>query len=501
VDPQTLGSWTEADRALAGKLLRGEADPEAALWRAGELRYLLREHGQRRVYDKTHAWKLENPKKYGPIVWEEHRRFGKSFAGTLYGVERCKRYPRQIVRYGAPSLTQCEEIVRPIMQEILWRCPEDQRPQPKGNTWIFPHPGGRDSVFMLIGCREEAFNHRGKASDVIILDECRDIENFETVVNVVFGFHFVGRHLPTMILMGTPPDLMDHPFIQQFIPAAIANKTYFLETVETNEDWSPEDEEEIVKICGSKGSIAWRREALCEHISDPKGLIVPEFVELEHRGILPTVVVEEHPRPSHFYPFTCMDGGFSDYTGVLFGYIDFPTAHDGEKLLVIEDELWDRQLNSAQWKAKILEKEAELYAKAAHPVTRIGDLTSKQSRVDLAQVLHFPVLEVKKFDKDSAVAALRSTIQNLKIRIFSRCEHLTYQLRNGVYAKNRVDFIRTETLGHCDLIDALVYLHRHAYWNANPYPIRGYQFMDTFIPAEDDQPDTLRVLEEEDVRL
>ncbi len=476
-------------------------EPAHWAWRTGNLRYLLRDHGQSRLYDSTHAWKRGNPTKYGPIVWEMHRRFGKSFGMSLLGIERCIRYPKQIVRYGAPSLTQCEEIVRPNMQEILWHCPEEFKPKVKGNAWTFPHPNGWDSTFIMIGCLEEAFNHRGKASDMILLDECRDIPQFGIIVNQVFGFHFVRRNLPTMILASTPPDSMEHEFIQEFVPKAMAKKCHFIETVDSNEDWSQEDEAAIIELCGSKGSIAWRREALCEHISDPKGLIVPEFVELGHRGLLCQVVVESHDKPTHYYPFTCIDGGFSDYTGVVFGYIDFPSAPNGEKVLVIEDELWDRQLTSDVWKAKILAKEAELFGKCPHPVVRIGDLTSKQSRADLALVLKFPVLEVKKFDKDSAVAALRSTIAKLRIRIFRRCEQLIYQLKHGTYAKNRVDFARTETLGHCDLIDALVYLHRHAYWNANPYPITGFQFMDHFIPADDDQPDTLRVLEETEYDL
>lgn len=468
----------------------------AGMFQNQDLRGLLRADGQRRIYEATSGWKKRHPHKYGPVVWELHRRFGKSYEMTLFGFERCFQHPRQLVRYGAPSQKQCVDIVEPIISDILSACPKKKRPSRKGDTWYFHHPDG-DSQFILIGCRENADNHRGKASDMILLDECRDIDNFEYVLNTVFGFHCVGRTCPLIILSSTPPETMDHYFIQTSIPKAMENGCYFKETVLTNKDWSPVDEEAVLELCpGGRDGIAWKREALCMHIANPEGLIVPEMTILESAGKLGMVVKSEWAVPEHYNPHTCFDGGFVDYCGVLFGYIDLKA---GRKLVII-DELWKRKLNSLQWKNLIEEKEKLLFGAAQRDnLVRFADIP-KQQQADFAQIFHFPVLPVTKYDRDANLAKMRAGIMAGEVIILDRCQHLIYQLRNGVYAKNGKDFMRSDTQGHCDLIAALIYLYRMAYWNANPYPPAGYTIGSFFIPAEEDG-HRLKVLKETICRL
>lgn len=468
-------------------------------WRTRkDLSPLLYPHSQSRMYWGIHGWKELHPKRAGPWVLNCHRRLGKTYLMTILGLERCLGSPKQIVRYGAPMISQCKEFVEPVIGEILATCPTDllpiERNTDNGREWIFEHENG-DSRFVLIGCGEQADAHRGKASDMILLDECRDIARLDYVVKIVFGYHLHRRTNPLMVFASTPPESMEHSFTSMFIPEAIGRGTYAMENAETNEDYTEEDDAFIVDMVGGRDTIGYRREALCELFSNPENLIIPEFVEMEAAGKLGLVVVKDHPRPTHFYPFTSIDGGFVDYTGVLFGYIDFRN-----QWLVVESELWARQKNSEEWSTLIKAEEKRLYGSNINQPVRFGDIP-RQQQADMISMLRFPVLIPEKFDKQASIASLRTSIASGRVKIFDKCQSLCYQLRNGGYATNRKDFVRTDRLGHCDLIDALAYLHRSAYWGSNPFPP---EFLDIFghrINLESDRGEELEVISREEIRL
>ena len=431
-------------------------------WYRGDLSHLLRPHAQQRIYSFTKKWKADNPKKFGPIVWNCHRGLGKSFALLLFCIERCLAMPDQQVRYGAPTGKQCASFVFPNLRRILSKCPKELLPTRRGSVLNFRNPKWGDakavSTLEIISCKEDAESQRGPRSDVVVLDECRDIKNFSYIVEDIFGFHRVGRPDPLMILSSTPPRTIDHPWARKYLEEASRSGRYICESADKNEDLTKDEIEELAEFCGGQDTDTWKREALCQLISDSKCLIIPEFVRNEG-----DIIVDSWQRPKWYVPHVCVDFGFMDYTAVLFGYIDFL-----QQCLVIEDEIVVNYRTTGEIAALWKAKENALFGGTRFPVRRFGD-NDLQSLHDLRRDHDLQISPADKYDKESACAKLRTVFMDRRIKIHRRCENLIRQLRSGI-RDDKGNFERSETLGHCDAIAALIYLNRMINWQYNPIP-------------------------------
>jgi hypothetical protein len=395
----------------------------------------------------------------------------------VFGIERALAMPDQEVRIIAPTDDSCEAIHRKQIEFILRSCPDPLQPKRRAKTWQFRNPIWKIpgvSTLILEGSEYKKGNRqRGLASDLVVLDEFRDMESPETLIEEVLSYHFIGRKNPLLLIISTPPSTMDHPMVKRFIPEAKANGAYLEIRGDKNKDVTPEDKRMILKVCrdGVNG-IGWRREFLCELIPDPKGLIVPEFVELEQIGAYEKVVVQSWPKPTYWYPQCCIDTGYDDYNGIIFFYYDFLNA-----VMVLLDEIWVHRQNTQSLRDMIRSKALEVFGKIdpktnPNEVTYYADIT-KQQRADFSQIFQFPIIPVQKTDRDMAINNFRDTVRQQKIRIVGpKCPITIYQLRNGSYAKNLKDFNRSEEddeMGHCDLLASLIYGHRHLN-KSNPYP-------------------------------
>ena len=447
---------------------------EEEQWYRGSLRHTLRQNSQRVVYDEIMAWKAKHPGQVGPIVLNAHRAFGKSYLLLAMGIERCISRPNQDVKFAAPTGKQCTDIATPLLRLILKGCPKDLQPHKAVGKYLFKNPRWEDkdavSVLHIVSCKDDAERQRGLRSDMVVIDECRDVPNFRYVTNDIFLFHFAGRPDPLLILSSTPPNSMDHPWVGMIDEACLEDEGRYIEfPVTSNKDWTPKDDSMLLAVCGSKESTTWQREALCMRRSEESHLIVPEFQHAEE-----TTVLKSRERPGYFFPHTCVDFGFMDHTAVLFGYVDFR-----EQTLVIEDEIFVKYKTTGEIVALIREKEKALgYEGYKYPIRRIGD-NDPQQLANLTRDHDLPISAADKWDKERWLSDLRYNVQSGKIRILECCKSLIYQLRNGVRKpdEDRLKFIRGEKVGHCDCIDALIYLNRMINWRANPYP-----YVDDFDP-------------------
>jgi len=295
-----------------------------------------------------------------------------------------------------------------------------------------------------------------------VIDEAGYVNELERVINEIVVWQFAKRHKPFLCLMSTPPRSMDHPLITKYIPEAKAADRYFGIKASQNPDFTKEDERLVLLVCGSKDTVAWRREAEIEHITDPESMIVPEWLAARDS------LIREWTRPSYFYPMVSMDIGWRDKTHSLLFYVDF----EAQKL-VVEDEIWVNYTTQGQLVDLHRQKEPELWDhnEVAHisKLRRIADsqMISIQSfPVDFG----FKVEPAIKHDAEASLASLRRNIQEHKIIVHPRCKQLIYQLDNGIYNDKRSEFVRSEALGHCDGIKALQYANRQARWSDNPFP-------------------------------
>jgi hypothetical protein len=447
---------------------------EAECWFRGDLSYLLRP-SQVEIYERIHQWKAENPNKLGPVVVNCHRAFGKSFLLALLAIERCLRYPGQETRISSPTFKQTKEIIAPILKKILAHCPQELVPTSRQAKLMFKNPrweeGALESTLHISTCKDDAETQRGLRSDFVAIDECRDVSNFDYVVSSVYLFHFAQRENPLFILSSTPPDSTDHAWSRIYVDRARRDERYFEFPVIKNQDWTETDDEMLVDVCGGKDTPAWKREALCLLISDSSKMIVPEILNAED------IVIEEYKRPTHFFPYICLDTGWVDKTAVLAGYVDFLN-----QLLIVEQELILSRVTTRELAEHIFSMERQLYKDCWHPVRRIGDMTPQQV-ADLIEAMRdiaprdYPVsfsTDVKTrrplgHNIDPQIAKLRSAIQGRNIRILKCCTGLVEQLKTGTQDEHG-RFDRSEEHGHYDAIAALKYLYSYVKWRMNPFP-------------------------------
>jgi hypothetical protein len=98
--------------------------------------------------------------------------------------------------------------------------------------------------------------------------------------------------------------------------------------------------------------------------------------------------------------------------------------------------------------------------------------TPGQVRIDLAKLGLYAFSPKKKQGSfEAGVNFTRTIFKRDQIEIHARCVNLIAALNYGQFNKTRTDFARTEALGHCDMIAALVYFLRHQRTD-NPYPAR-----------------------------
>lgn len=461
-------------------------------WFRGQLYHLLRPDAQSRLYNFIKAWKARYPIFPGPLVLNCHRGLGKSHLLHLLAVERALEFPNQQVRLGGPTRKQISKVSKPIIRTILLSCPHELQPTLLDDTYSFRNPRWNDlnavSELHLVSCKDCAESERGPRSDLVLIDEARDIANLEYVLDSVFGFHFVGREFPLEIISSTPPDSSDHPYSSRYVPDAAEEGRYIVIPVTENKDWRDQDDWALKKLCRGKETVAWRREALCKLESNPERMIVPEWSE---EGTPEAIVVDEYQRPQHFFPYMCMDTGWVDFTAMIWFFVDWH-----KQIMVVERTELVRKKHTGFIAQLIKQTELELYGEIGphHPITRVGDLTPQQLD-DLEVQYGVTVLPAKeRNDPDANISELRSKIADRKIRIIrAPNESLIYQLKNGTRDEETGKIIRTKTMGHWDAGMALAYGSKEVDFWGNPNPRASYNKETHFLAPNEklDEPLTI----------
>jgi hypothetical protein len=447
---------------------------EREFWYRGLQRYMLHEHSQRKMYEKTLRWKEKNPDLYGPVVWNCHRGFGKSFTKTIIGLERCSQAPRQIVRFGTESEVAALEIIKHQLEPMLDRRPKDFKVELSNDTWHIQNPRwGKDewSELHIFGCRENARKHRGKRSDLVLMDEGRNIEDLEYVMRSVFGPHFVTRDKPLAIIGSTPPDTPDHAYSSVYIPEAIEGDRYFICRATDNPDIREQDLRMMIDGCGGEESVHWRREGLCELVADDARRVVAEWKQVRD-----TCFVDHWPRPEHFFPRVFIDVGWEDKTALLYGYHDF---HSNK--LVIEREYVASYKTAAEIAEMSLAIEWELWGDTEnyHHVTRVAD-ADKWGLETLRKDQRFHCRAAERWDRDGTVNQLRSRVQREQVVVHRECKILDSQLTNSIWNRRRNN-IQRDMYGHFDAGMALAYGASQISWRVNPDPESRVNDDDLFV--------------------
>lgn len=438
------------------------------LWRMGELSWKLKGK-QEAIYKDM----KESVNDVSCILVS--RRFGKSFTNCLLAVETCLKTPNAIVKYACPKQRMVQTIIKPIMREIFKDAPEEFNITEmwKANDKVYQFPNG--SEIQIAGTDNgNAENLRGGYAQLLICDEAGFMDDLDYIVNSIL--------LPTTdttdgkLILTSTPNYKDpqHEFHTEFVFPLEAEGRLIKYTLY---DSPMVDENKIQKIVerypGGVDNPKFRCEYMCEIPKLTENTVIPEYEHKKHE-----IVVKEVSLPDHFDPYVSADIGFRDLTVVLFGYYDFMRA----KLVIIDELVMNGPEMTTDALAKNIKQKEEIrfHVESINmpvaPYLRIMDNDLKLIN-DLVRLHNLHFIPTKKDNKEAQINQVRLWIHQNKIEIHERCKHLRYHIENAQWNKHRTSFAQLKDTpnadirgGHCDALDALIYLIRNINEGRNPFP-------------------------------
>ncbi len=183
-------------------------------------------------------------------------------------------------------------------------------------------------------------------------------------------------------------------------------------------------------------------------------------------------ITKDVPIPTGYWPDTYvgLDIGFRDMTVALFGFWDYENAR-----LVIQDEavFKEKSANTENMAKVIKDVERSLWGSIT-PFKRYADNNQPILLNDFRRLHNLDFKITPKDNKEAQVNHLNIMVANEQIVISPRCKTLLSHMRYGTWKENRLEFARSKELGHCDAIDALIYLLRNVKRNRNVMPNEHY---------------------------
>ena len=422
----------------------------AALWSRGELSYKLHE-AQLKIYEELYG---ASNKLY---VANCSRRFGKSFLMVLYAIERALRKPKTRIRFGAAFQTDLTEYILPAFELILEDCPNDLKPvyRTQGSKYVFQN----GSEIKLFGVDKNPNSARGNAIDVVILDEAAYISNLDYLITSVVYPAQMYKKDAKLVLISTPPVSPDHDF-KMYCDKAKVEGNYSEFTIYDNPMIGEAELRECIEDSGGKDSTTFKREFLCQFVTETERAITPEFKRAKH-------VYTEPLRDDYtqFYrKYASLDLGFRDLTALLYGYYDFKRA-----ALVIEDEFI---ISGPDVTSERLAKATKDFEKKLgyENTYRISDNSDLIFLNDLQSSQDVTFMATSKDSLEAMVNELREWLRQDRIRVADHCIHTIGCLESGIWDKNRKKFDKSKVYGHYDALASLIYMVRNIHQHDNPVP-------------------------------
>lgn len=420
-------------------------------WHRGNLSWKL--HKSQKLIDLT----LKNSK--GQLfVGNCSRQLGKSYWAVCKAVEQALKYPKSQIRYGAAFHTDLVEFIIPAFDKVMEDCPQSimGKYKAQGTAYVFPN----GSRIKLVGLDKNPNGLRGNTLDLIILDECGFVSNLDYIYKSVIIPATTHRPNCKIILISTPPSTPAHPFVD-YCQRAEMEGSYAKFTIYDNPLIDQDTINRLMKEAGGETSTTWRREYLCEFVTDTDSAIIPEWKdeyvqEVEHDEFWP-----------YYHRYVGMDLGVKDFTACIFGYYDFKKAS-----LIIEDELTMHgpSMTTDKLADAIKAKELEMWPDQTRPFRRISDNNNPLLVQDLNSLHDLTFTYVEKDSLEAMINEVRLMVQAGSIIINPRCKQTIGCLKYGVWDIKKKGFARSTTYGHFDHLAALIYLVRMLAKHTNPIP-------------------------------
>lgn len=309
-------------------------------------------------------------------------------------------------------------------------------------TWHFSN----GSILSIGGFDTALESFRGRTLFNIYLEETgfstANLDDYNYLLYSVLMNTLRSRIGARIVHLTTPSRLVDHPLHLETLPKCKLTNTFYCYTIQDNPRLSQEQIDKEIATLGGMDSVSTKRELFCKIERDDAITIIPQFEEARH--VCPIV------RSCNYHYLVSGDFGYKADKSVfhLMAY-----DHDLGKVAVIE-EVWFEALKTTKEVADVLKAKWQ----DLNP-TYVIDYQGNTGN-DLGAEGISPIFPTK--DKfDATYTSLRNDFFNDRLLIDPSCSLLIQTLRSGTFNKQKTDYLRTATLGHCDAMMSLVYGLRH----------------------------------------
>lgn len=420
------------------------------LWRRGKFLDLILDATQQ---DMVTKYKESDSLFY---VWLCSRRLGKSVALNGVAIEQALSKPGSRILYLSKTTDNVNEIVDQASSVILGSCPESIAPtfKVKDNKFVFPN-GSEIRIKGLDNTGPDVI--RGVGADLVILDEFCFMKHLDYLMTSIIQPMAIERG-GRILLASTPPDTPGHDSLS-WIQKAEERGAFVRKTIYECPRWSDKQIRLFEEEAGGKHSDTFKREYMAKVIISQSKAILPAFDDDKAEKI-----VKDVDMPSYIPDlYVSLDIGFKDLSVALFGWWDYEEAR-----LVIQDEvvLKGNSATTDKIAKAITDKEVELW-RSTPVYKRVCD-TDPRLIEDLKKISNLYFRPTKKDVKEGQVNQTNIMLTRNQIVISPRCKTLIRHMMYGVWNDARTSFARTKALGHCDAIDALLYMVRNVDRVHNP---------------------------------
>lgn len=439
-----------------------KTDPEAIRkakiekWYRGDLAYKF--HSGQKVLD--HVYK-DAPGQL--VVFNVARQFGKSFFAVTKAIELATKNPKSRIKYATAFQTDLREFIIPTFEAVLEDGPLFLKPNYRshGGKWVFPN----GSEIKLVGLDLSPNGLRGNVIDMIVIDEAGFVDTLQYIYTSIIIPATLHRPNCKILMISTPPSTPAHPFMD-FCQRAELTNSYSVLDIYANPRITEKDIERMAREVGGEDTTTFRREFLCEFITDSDLAIIPEWKDEYSLSLEPDEFYQ------YYQKYVGLDLGVKDNTAAVFGYYDFKRSS-----LVIESEF---HMNGSNMNTEILAnhikaKEKEIWADAK-PFRRVADSNWPLMIQDFTSLHDLTFISTSKDSLEAMINEVRIMVQNGQLIVSPKCPMLIGCLKYGVWNNKKTAFARSATYGHFDHLASLIYLVHNLARHTNPIPIsHGYE--------------------------
>jgi hypothetical protein len=458
---------------LVGETLLDAAHSEALLINAarGEVFSIL----ERRLDSnqrELRKWFQHAQTKGRRLVLNASRQQGKSFWAVAEALTFCFLNPKAQVKYGAPSKIQTRGIVMPHIRDLLDGdfskgvpgVPMHLRPKwvAEDSSYLFPN----GAVLTIIACDEaKADSITGQHAHLFFIDEAGQIDNLDFIVRDIARPMLMNTR-GHMLIFSTPPRSKGNSF-RMYCGEAKEKGLYCFRDIFDNPRLTDDEIKQECEDAGGVHSTTWKREYLCEFVTDEETAVLPEATAERTEAITITDEVLRATRSPFVDPYVVVKPGWNpNFTGVLFGHYDFRL-----KRAVVENELVIRKMDSALLHQSLGEKLLETWGEGAKPFRSLGPIEDKL----LVEMHTFgwkfssPPIDLTDVD----INKLRHSIAHVrgpKLFLHERCTATRRQFENAVWNKKRTGFEPHRDDGRYELVTAGIHFRQAINEKHDPTP-------------------------------